>query len=109
MRGWRRGGMPRRQRVRNHLTELDPMRIKTRESASRRGFLSTIGGALGSIMGCASPAVALQHQRLRTTIAPAPPFRRVVTGFNAAGKSTITSDGPVPPAARYIHSTETVI
>ena len=46
-------------------------------------------------------AAGAQCRSLDTTIAPAPPFRRVGTGFNAAGKSTITSDSPVPPAARY--------
>ena len=32
--------------------------------------------------------------------APSAPFRRVVTGFDAAGKSVITSDGPVPERAQ---------
>ena len=39
---------------------------------------------------------------------PAAPFRRVVTGFNSAGKSTITSDGPVPAPARYTFSAEDI-
>jgi len=39
---------------------------------------------------------------------PAAPFRRVVTGFNSAGKSTITSDGPVPAPARYTFSADDI-
>ena len=40
--------------------------------------------------------------------APAAPFRRVVTGFNAAGKSTITHDGQVPAAAQDCCSAEQI-
>ena len=36
--------------------------------------------------------------------APSAPFRRVVTGFDATGKSVIASDGPVPERARYVWS-----
>lgn len=39
---------------------------------------------------------------------PPQPFRRVVTGLDAAGRSTITSDGPVPKAAQASFSPEEI-
>lgn len=71
--------------------------MNSARSSSRRGFLSmfTVG-----IVGLASLGLACQRQAPPTPKAPAAPFRRIVTGFNTAGKSIITHDGPVPLAAQ---------
>lgn len=48
------------------------------------------------VSACAHSATAGPSQ----SSAPHPPFRRVVTGFDASGRSTIAQDGPVPEVHR---------
>ena len=67
------------------------------KSSSRRRFFSMLTGTMA---GWASTGLAFQRQSVTPPRVPSAPFRRVVTGFNAAGRSTITHDGPVPLPAQ---------
>ena len=63
---------------------------------SRRGFVTLIISAFGALIGWASIARA----QSKDTVDPTR-HRRVVTGFDSSGKSTITWDGHVPKASEY--------
>ncbi len=59
---------------------------------SRRGLLAALSSfALAAVTGRASARTATRQPR----------HRRVVTGVNSAGKSIVSSDGAVPPAAAW--------
>lgn len=73
-------------------------------SSSRRRFVTSAMGIFSALATWPWRTYGFGPQPLKRPTSLTPPFRRVVTGFNAAGKSTITSDGPVPPPARYAWS-----
>jgi mannose-6-phosphate isomerase-like protein (cupin superfamily) len=62
------------------------------EQSERRAFLGTISASLLAMFMDRVSAQAANPQTLH---------RRVVTGVNAAGKSMIMSDGPVPAEGRW--------
>ncbi len=62
------------------------------EQNQRRAFL----GAAAAAMWTTFMATVRAHEA-----EPPRPHRRVVTGVNAAGKSVVTSDGPVPKEGRW--------
>lgn len=82
--------------------------MNTTVSPSRRGFLAAGATALGAIGGWTAARVTPERERELATPAPRAPFRRVVTGHNAAGKSVITHDGPVPLPAQDCCSEEQI-
>ena len=62
------------------------------EHRKRRAFLGAVSASLfGLFMGKVDSRAAK----------PQPAHRRVVTGVNAAGKSLVVSDGPVPTEGRW--------
>lgn len=83
----------------------------------KTAFLLT---SFAAALGCATPRATIERATPAVTPDPsgatarnplhgAPrPFRRVVTGMDAVGRSTIVSDGPVPVAARASYPPELV-
>lgn len=68
---------------------------------SRRRFLS----AWGALCAAAAAGSATAATLTRRSGAP---FRRVVTGLDGDGRSTIVSDGPVPTVAQWKHTPEEI-
>jgi mannose-6-phosphate isomerase-like protein (cupin superfamily) len=58
----------------------------------RRSFLGAVSAAVLGVFADGTAAQPAERQR---------PHRRVVTGVNAAGKSIVVSDGPVPPEGAW--------
>lgn len=71
------------------------------DRVSRRNVFSRIALALAGAGGISRLATAANRVRARAPAALRAPFRRVVAGTSATGKSIIVSDGPVPRAAQW--------
>ena len=74
--------------------------MNTTALPSRRGFLAASSATLGAIAGWTVSRLTSRPAGTATDAIPKAPFRRVVTGHNVEGKSTITHDGPVPLQAQ---------
>ncbi len=73
--------------------------------------LSALAVAAGAVLGlsaCAHTKSAVERSSAGPLHGPARAFRRVVTGLDASGKSTITSDGPVPKAGQVTFPPEAI-
>lgn len=70
-------------------------------TGSRRWFFAAWGAICTAALAGAGKAAALSRD-------PGAPFRRVVTGLDANGRSTILADGPVPAVARWRHTAEEI-
>jgi quercetin dioxygenase-like cupin family protein len=71
-----------------------------RRPVARPVAASLVALAAATLAGCAhSPAVS------KEAAAGATPFRRVVTGLDASGRSAVVEDGPVPEAVRMSAAT----
>jgi quercetin dioxygenase-like cupin family protein len=66
------------------------------------GFLVVAGLGLASCTSRPPPPVGTptDPRATATSVAPTGPFRRVVTGLDASGRSAVVEDGPVPASAR---------
>lgn len=74
------------------------------DTVSRRSIFSRLCLALAGMGGLSKPAAAAVDPTVSASGALRAPFSRVVTGTDTAGKSFITSDGPVPRAAQWTFS-----
>ncbi len=63
------------------------------EAGPRRSFLGAVSSAFLALLARRAGAATVPSRR---------PHRRVVTGVNTAGKSTIISDGPVPAEGVWV-------